>query len=87
MPSEVFFSRANDGIQDVAFIKENEIYYLSSRDEATFDSFAVAVVNELFEDNQSISFEADNVDWAAMAVKNIFHTDSIETFDTWVYKK
>lgn len=86
MPSEVFYSRADDGINDVAFVKDNEIYYLSSRDEATFVSFAVSLINELFEDNQTISFEADNVDWAAVAVKNLFHTDSTETFDTWIYK-
>lgn len=48
---------------------------------------AIAVVNEVFKDNQSIVFEADDVDWAAMGLKNLFLTDSTETFDTWIYKK
>lgn len=89
MPAEVFYARGNDDIQHVAFVNDNdnEISYVGSRDEITFDSFALAVVNELFKDNQSIVFEADNVDWAAMVLKNLFLTDSTETFDTWIYKK
>src|SRR5699024_5758007 len=62
MPAEVFYARGNDDIQHVAFVNDNEISYVGSRDEITFDSFALAVVNELFKDNQSIVFEADNVD-------------------------
>ena len=87
MPAEVFYARGDHGIQHVAFVHDNEISYVGSRDEITFDSFAFAVVKELFKENQSIVFEADNVDWAAMALNNLFPTDSTETFDTWIFKK
>lgn len=86
IPTEVFYSKDKGGIQHVAFLKENEITYVSSRDEITFEDFALAVVEELFATNQTIFFEADDVDWAVTAVKNLFLTESTETFDTWVYK-
>src|SRR5699024_5575086 len=41
MPTEVFYARGNDGIQHVAFVEDNEIAYVSSKDEITFDSFAL----------------------------------------------
>ena len=74
LPAEVFYAgdNGNDGVQHVAFVNDNEIAYVSSRDEITFDSFALAVVIELFKDNQSIVFEADNVDWAATGLKIYF---------------
>lgn len=87
MTTEVFYAKSNDNIQHVAFIEDNEIAYICSRDEIAFDSFALSVIDELLVANQSIIFEADNVDWAAMRLKNLFQTDSNETFDTWVYKK
>lgn len=86
LPAEVFYAGGIDGIQHVAFVEDHEIAYLGSEDQKTFAGFALALVNELFAANQSIVFEADNVDWAAMAVKNLFLTDSTETFDTWIYK-
>ena len=86
LPAEAYYVRNNDGIQHVAFVADNLIAYVCSKDDSTFDNFALAVVNRLFEDNQSIEFEADNVDWAAMTLKNLFLTNSPETFDTWIYK-
>lgn len=66
IPTEAFYAKSNDCIQHIAFVEDNEIAYICSRDEITFDDFALAVIDELFIANQSIIFEADNVDWTAM---------------------
>ncbi|MBG9983238.1 hypothetical protein HZY86_09225 [Aerococcaceae bacterium DSM 111020] len=87
MPAEVYFVGSSNDIHHVAFVNDNEIAYVSSRDEISFDRFALAVVNELYKDHQSIVFEADHVDSAAMRLKSLFLTDTTETFDTWIYKK
>lgn len=84
LPAEVYYVK-NNSIQHVAFVSDNLIAYVCSKDESTFENFVLAVVNKLFEENQSIEFEADDVDWAAMTLKNLFLTDSTESFDTWIY--
>lgn len=71
LPNEVFYAGVNGGIQHAAFVKDNEIAYVSSNDKSTFNSFALTVANQIFATSKLIFFEADNVDWAAMAVKNL----------------
>ncbi|HEM4066998.1 TPA: GNAT family acetyltransferase [Streptococcus suis] len=44
-----------------AFIENNEIAYVCGKDEQSFDSFIQAVICQLFEQYEQISFEAD--DW------------------------
>ncbi|HEL1601169.1 hypothetical protein [Streptococcus suis] len=44
-----------------AFVENNEIAYVCGKDEQSFDSFIQAVICQLFEQYEQISFEAD--DW------------------------
>lgn len=87
LPDEVFYAKDNDMIQHVAFLEGDEIAYVSSIDEKTFARFAFTIVNVLFEMYPSIFFEADNTDWAAMTLKNLFNVASTVTFDTWIYAR
>ena len=86
IPDEVLYVKNNDEIQHAAFVEDEEIAYVSSIDEKTFVRFALTVVNMLFEVYPSINFEADNTDWATMALKNLFDVENTETFDTWIYE-
>ena len=86
IPDEVLYSKDNDIIQHAAFVEDDEIAYVSSIDEQTFARFALTVVNILFEVYPSIIFEADNTDWVAMTLKNLFNVESTVTFDTWIYE-
>ena len=86
IPDEVFYSKDNDIIQHAAFVEGDEIACVSSNNEQTFARFAFTVVNMLFEVYPSIIFEADNTDWAAMTLKNLFNVASTVTFDTWIYE-
>lgn len=87
LPDEVFYAKDNDMIQHVAFLEGDEIAYVSSIDEKTFARFAFTIVNVLFEMYPSIVFEADNNDWAALTLKNLFNVASTVTFDTWIYAR
>lgn len=87
MPDEVLYTKANDIIQHAAFVESDEIAYVCSIDEKTFECFAFTIVNVLFEMYPSIVFEADNTDWAALTLKNLFNVASTVTFDTWIYAR
>ena len=86
MPDEVLYAKEHYEIQHVAFVESDEIAYVSSNNEQTFERFALTVVNMLFEVYPSIIFEADNTDWVAMTLKNLFNVASTVTFDTWIYE-
>ncbi|HEL2474782.1 TPA: GNAT family acetyltransferase [Streptococcus suis] len=47
--------------ENCAFVENNEIAYVCGKDEQSFDSFIQAVICQLFEQYEQISFEAD--DW------------------------
>lgn len=86
IPNDVLYDKDKNGIKHVAFIEENEIAYVCSNDEATFESFLHAVASEMFLSNDFIYFEADDVDWCGMALKNLFTIEVPETFDTWLFE-
>lgn len=86
IPDEVLYAKNHHEIQHAAFVEGDEIAYVCSIDEQTFARFAFTVVNMLFEVYPSIIFEADNTDWVAMTLKNLFNVASTVTFDTWIYE-
>ena len=86
MPDEVLYTKDNDMIQHAAFVERDEIAYVCSINEKTFERFALTIVNVLFEVYPSINFEADKTDWAAMTLKKLFNVESTVTFDTWIYE-
>lgn len=85
LPLEVFYSSTDGQVSQAAFVEENEIAYVCSRDMDKFIAFAQNVVDKLFNSYQSIFFEADDVDPAGMGLKGLFAVADQETFDTWVY--
>ena len=85
LPLEVFYSSTDGQVSQAAFVEENEIAYVCSRDMDKFTSFAQNLVDKLFNSYQSIFFEADDVDPAGMGLKGLFAVAEQETFDTWVY--
>lgn len=85
LPLEVFYSSTDGQVSQAAFVEENEIAYVCSRDMDKFIAFAQNVVDKLFNSYQSIFFEADDVDPAGMGLKGLFAVAEQETFDTWVY--
>lgn len=85
VPSDVCYETVNGEITHVAFIENNEIAYVYSRNLETFKPFALDLVSQLFSKYETIFFEADNVDDVAMVVKSLFKESiSSVTYDTYV---
>ncbi|WP_024418695.1 hypothetical protein [Streptococcus suis] len=67
-----------------AFIENNEIAYVCGKDERSFGSFIQAVICQLFEQYEQISFEADNCDPIAMHLADQFRQPNKPSWDTYI---
>ncbi len=85
LPAKVFYTGAATEPSSAAFLEKNEIAYLYSRDPADFAVFAQSLLRYMFDQYDTITFEADDTDWAGMALKALFAAQSEPTFDTYVY--
>ena len=70
-----------------AFIEGNEIAYLCSISKAEFPGFARSLLAYMLDRHNSIVFEADDTDWAAMQLRAMFSTSDMTSFDTYVKSK
>ncbi|MBR0421406.1 MAG: hypothetical protein IJI85_02345 [Clostridia bacterium] len=85
LPDEVLYDDPSDRPTSAAFIEGNEIAYLCSHDRTGFPAFARSMLADLFDRYAQIAFEADDTDWAATAVKDMFLIKIDRSFDTYVY--
>ncbi|HFU3946288.1 TPA: GNAT family acetyltransferase [Streptococcus suis] len=67
-----------------AFVENNEIAYVCGKDEQSFDSFIQAVIYQLFEQYEQISFEADDCDPIAMRLADQFRHPNKPSWDTYI---
>ncbi|WP_449459884.1 GNAT family acetyltransferase [Streptococcus suis] len=70
--------------ENCAFIENNEIAYVCGKDEQSFGSFIQAVICQLFEQYEQISFEADDCDSIAMRLANQFQFSDKPSWDTYI---
>ncbi|HFI0102374.1 TPA: GNAT family acetyltransferase [Streptococcus suis] len=69
-----------------AFVENNEVAYVCGKDEQSFDSFIQAIICQLFEQYEQISFEADNRDPIAMRLADHFRFPNKPSWDTYILK-
>ncbi|HFI0942118.1 TPA: GNAT family acetyltransferase [Streptococcus suis] len=67
-----------------AFVENNEIAYVCGKDEQSFDYFIQAVICQLFEQYEQISFEADDCDPIAMRLADQFRQPNKPSWDTYI---
>ncbi|HEL1624605.1 TPA: GNAT family acetyltransferase [Streptococcus suis] len=72
--------------ENCAFVENNEIAYVCGKDEQSFDSFIQAVICQLFEQYEQISFEADDCDPIAMCLAEQFQQPNKPSWDTYILK-
>ena len=84
MPAKVVFARQDEEIVALAFIEDNEIAYVCGVDKAYFVRFARALVTSVLAEYKTVSFEADDCDWAAMILKSLFINQDDVSFDTYI---
>ncbi|HEL2201255.1 TPA: GNAT family acetyltransferase [Streptococcus suis] len=70
--------------ENCAFVENNEIAYVCGKDEQSFGSFIQAVICQLFEQYEQISFEADDCDSIAMRLANQFQFSDKPSWDTYI---
>lgn len=66
-----------------AFTEENEICYVGGN--GNLKKFFEGVLNAIFSEYQSVVFEADDIDIAAMELKNLFNDACVDSFDTYIF--
>ncbi len=84
LPEKVLYQSCLGNTMHFAFVEENEIAYIGSTDVDSIQSFAESLVEILFSDYETICFECDNGDAAAMLLKGLFNTEISESFDTYI---
>ncbi len=84
LPVGVFYAKSGNQIQHFAFVEENEIAYIGSMDADHIQPFAESVASRLFAEYESICFECDDCDIAAMALKSLFHIEPQKSYDTYI---
>ena len=91
LPKEAIYMREDGVITICAFVEENEIAYLatSKSDSKTRRVFLSALLTFLFDKYQYIFFEADDTDYFATELKDIFDINIRNSYDTYIkyYKK
>ena len=86
LPEDVFYKKDTNGIFHVAFIEENEIAYVGTRNSVEFKSFIENVIRKLFEEYEKVVFECDDCDEAAMELRKLFAYDVDESYDTYIMR-
>ena len=82
LPDEVYYLDE----KNFAFVEDNEIAYVFAEDSLNGDDFLLAICQTIFNNYETIVFEADDVDPIAMRLKNNFLHGFVETTETWIYK-
>lgn len=85
MPADVAFAKQDGEIAALAFVEGDEIAYACGADKQVFTEFARCLVAAMLESNETICFECDDCDWAAMQLKFMFKNQDETSFDTYVY--
>lgn len=84
LPSRVLYEGANGDIVHFAFVEENEIAYAGTTQPESFPGFVRSVVSLLFQQYNTITFEADDHDTEAMVLKELFADSDETSFDTYI---
>lgn len=85
LPDDVLYETADGSIVNLAFVDGSEIAYLYSSEPTLFPSFAAALTEYIFSVHETLCFESDDCDRAAMELRAMFAGQSESSYDTYVY--
>ena len=85
LPEEVVCYKQGGEIVSLAFVEENEIAYVCGADEKYFAEFARSLVCAMLDKYETICFESDDCDRAAMLLRSLFKNQEEISYDTYVY--
>ena len=85
LPEEVICSRQDGEIVSLAVVEESEIAYVCGADEKCFAEFARSLVCAMLNKYETLCFESDDCDRAAMSLRSLFQNQEETSYDTYVY--
>lgn len=85
LPGEAVYERCDGAIVNLAFLEKNEIAYICTLNEERFCGFAASLIQWLFSGYETICFESDDCDDAAMQLRAMFISRKTESFDTYIF--
>ena len=85
LPIWVLYAGEGERITHAAFVEDGEIAYLCTACPEEFPGFGESLLARLFREKEKVSFECDNCDPAAMALRSLFCDPGEESFDTYIY--
>lgn len=87
MPADVVFDELDGKITSLAFVEDNEIAYVCGTDKRHFTNFVCSLVTAMFEKHETVCFESDDCNWAAMQLRSMFKHQDETSFDSYVFDK
>ena len=84
LPNRVLFYQENGEIIHFAFVEENEIAYIGTARQSDFHCFAQTLLSKMLAQYDSVSFECDDCDPAAMELRALFQTAGTNSYDTYI---
>lgn len=85
LPADVICGKADGRMVSLAFVEGNEIAYVCGADRQHFADFARSLASVMLEKYETVFFESDDCDWAAMTLKALFTNQDESSLDTYVY--
>ena len=85
LPEEVVCYKQGGEIVSLAFVEGNEIAYVCGADEECFAEFARSLVCAMLNKYETLCFESDDCDRAAMSLRSLFQNQEEISYDTYVY--
>ncbi len=84
LPDTVLYARTDDRIDSAAFVDGGEIAYVFSYRRDVFLLFADSLLANMFGRSERVFFEADDSDWAATKLKELFSVSPGVSYDTYI---
>ena len=85
LPGRVVYTAEGECITHAAFVEGCEIAYLCTACPEEFSEFGESLLARLLRVKESLFFECDDCDPAAMALRAMFRDPGAESFDTYIH--
>lgn len=84
LPETVLYAEHASEITACAFVEDNEIAYVCGKDIGHFKDFAQCLITFMLSHCETVCFESDDCDWAAMTLRSLFQNLDESSYDTYV---
>lgn len=84
LPETAHYAENASEIIACAFVEDNEIAYVCGKDKNHFKDFSQCLLSHMLSQYETVCFESDDCDWAAMTLRSLFKNLNESSYDTYV---